>query len=72
MDYYEIVTKLIGPTSPVGDTSIDEVTLGNVRDLIELTDRLLFRIEDLACYAADERASVKRIGLACKEFMNNL
>lgn len=72
MEYYEIVTKLIGPTSPAGDEGIDAERLKNVKDLIELTDRLLFRIEDLSCYAADERASVKKIGEKCKDFMNNI
>ena len=43
MDVYEVVEKLIGPVSPVGETHTDNARFENLKELIELTDRLLVK-----------------------------
>lgn len=41
IDLELLVMKLIGNIQPAGDTSIDDERFGNVKDLIELTEKLL-------------------------------
>lgn len=41
MDVYEIVKKLVGPISPIGETHVDDQRFENLKAFTELTDRML-------------------------------
>lgn len=41
MDIYEVVTKLVGPIEPVGDSSRDEGRLENLKEMATLIDLLV-------------------------------
>jgi hypothetical protein len=51
MTLYDIVTKLIGPISPVGQTEVDSKRLDNLRETTQLIDDLL---SDIASVANDK------------------
>ena len=41
MDYHGIITKLIGPIEPVGETNEDEKRFSNLTNMTILVDRLV-------------------------------
>lgn len=61
--------RLIGPVDPVGCTHRDAQRLDHVKDLIELTDKLLTKIESLAQNADSTEHSVQMIGKEAQEFV---
>lgn len=65
----KIVMKLNGPVSPVFETREDTQRLQNMKNLIELVDRLLFQIKDAAVYANRQEASAKTIGEHAASFI---
>lgn len=69
---YEIVMKLTGPVLPIGETRADEERLANMRTLTELTDLLLYEISAAASFAEREEASMKRVGIAARQFLENI
>ncbi len=72
MDIYQVVKKLIGPISPVGETNADDKRFENLKTMTELVDVLL---NDIYRVATDnERAqefSMKRAGKHAARFLNN-
>jgi uncharacterized protein YaaR (DUF327 family) len=56
----EIVNKLIGDITPVGDESIDSVRLENLKHYGELIDRLVSNVDDIAYkYRNSNYSSIK-------------
>ena len=72
MDVYEVVEKLIGPVSPVGETHTDNARFENLKELIELTDRLVGKISSGAYLKDRSEFSISRAGKSCQEFLDNL
>ncbi len=68
----EITQRLIGPITPLGDSSQDEKRLANVNELITLTEALIAEINNLVHYADSHEMSVRVIGAKAKKFMDNL
>jgi hypothetical protein len=61
--------RLAGPVQPVGEHDQDQRRLANMKELTELTDRLLGEIYT-ASHAADRaEASMKAIGTHARDFM---
>jgi len=48
MDIHEVVTKLVGPIDPVGDSHFDAERFKNLRTMASLVDRLVADIADVA------------------------
>jgi hypothetical protein len=73
MDIYEIVKKLTGDISPIGDTDVDNNRFRNMKILMELTDKL---IEDLCDVARHEKNKVafsrKRAGELAHDFLGSI
>lgn len=72
MEISEIVLKLIGPVQPVGDANADKQRLLNIRQLTDLTDRLLGEIDKAAGSADRYEASMKAIGTHARDFLNDV
>lgn len=73
MELYDVVTKLIGPTRPVGETYTDDMRFENLKALTVLVDRLLTEIADIESYNAKrEEFSMKRAGEFCTKFLDRL
>ena len=69
MNIYEIAKKLIGETTPVGETQTDERRFENLKTLIDLFDQLS---EDIMIVARDkDRAehSISKAGKAAYAFL---
>jgi hypothetical protein len=48
MDYTKIVTKLIGPIDPVGETNADEERFESLKSQCKLVEELIMRIQYVA------------------------
>ena len=48
MTYTDIVKKLIGPVSPVGETNQDELRFENLKELCELVENLTQVLVDIS------------------------
>lgn len=71
MDFYEIITKLIGPIQPVGESNEDSKRLENLTATTELIDKLLRDVSD----ASDSKknryeASMKQMGAQADMYLN--
>jgi len=62
MTLEEIVFKLVGPTHPVGDSSIDPDRKANLKVLCDLTEQLIYHIAGLKSNSIAYESSVKEIG----------
>jgi hypothetical protein len=73
MELYDVVTKLVGPTDPVGETRADDECFENLKALTGLVDQLLTDIDRIAC-ANNGRPefSMARAGKFCAEFLTQL
>lgn len=72
MDIYDVVTKLVGPILPVGETNEDQRRLDNIKVLTNVVDRLLLHLNDAALHADRPQASMKAIGKYAKEYMDEV
>lgn len=69
----EIVNKLIGDITPVGDESIDSVRLENLKHYGELIDRLVSNVDDIAYkYRNSKYSSVKNIVNEANKILDKL
>ena len=68
----EIVMTLVGPIDPCGEHDADVRRMGNLEDLIELTDCLLSEIVYASRSANRQEASMKAIGSRAERFLNGL
>ena len=70
MDYYGIITKLIGSIEPVGESNTDESRYENLQQMTLLVDRL---IQDLRQVSEENKDrieySMKRIGEYATKFL---
>jgi hypothetical protein len=72
MDLYEIIKKLTGPISSVGETNADHDRFKGLVATIELVDRLVFDISDAALSKNYPEASRAKIGKRAQEFIADL
>lgn len=72
MELEEIVTKLIGPIAPVGETNQDAIRLRNLKETCDLVDKLLFTIDALTMFADSKEHSLKEIGQFAKKFLQEI
>lgn len=73
IDVYEVVTKLIGPIDPIGETNEDNRRYENLRNLTQLVDRALSDIDRISMSCKDDhRFSIKRAGEHCSKFFDDL
>lgn len=71
MTYTDVVKKLIGEITPVGDTEIDSERLKNLKAMCNLTHDLIDEILGfIETHKSDKRASVKEAVDAASSFAN--
>lgn len=67
----EIIEKLIGEVEPVGSTHIDDERFENLKELCELTNTLVRKIDDIYFQNKDSKEySVKRAAEYADDFMS--
>lgn len=73
MTNYDVVKKLIGNVTPIGDANIDNERFENLKSMCELIERLRDEIKATAYGCKDSREfSVKRAGEYADTFINDL
>jgi len=72
MNIYEIVTKLVGPIMPVGETNTDDKRLENLKTMCDLVDKLLCDIYEVAPNMHRHEYSMKRAGEHADEFLTSI
>lgn len=72
MEYYEIVEKLIGPVTPLGDASRDGERFENLTALCNLTEKLAQKIKTISDSKTSFESSVKRIGEKAQRSLDEL
>lgn len=73
MDIQEIVKKLIGPISPIGDSNADEVRFTNLKTMSDLVDGLVYDLASISnTYSNSHEYSVKRSGEFADKFLRDL
>ena len=72
MNYYKIITKLIGSVQPSGDASIDPQRKESFLKTIELVDQLLNDIRSAAVSKDRYEASMKEIGVIAHNYLSGL
>jgi hypothetical protein len=66
---YKIVTKLIGPIQPMGDSALDSLRLENIKVMTELVSELLADIEHAAKELNRGEDSMVKISKHAREFL---
>lgn len=69
---YEIVNKIIGNTSPVGETNEDNIRLENLRQLCGLVEKLINDIEYVKRFKDSQEYSVKIAGEYAEDFLESI
>lgn len=71
MDIHEIVKKLVGSITPIGQSSIDNERFENLQVMCDLVDKLLTDLDDMSHWNKNSHEfSVKRAGKYAEDFLN--
>ena len=62
MELIDVVNKLIGPITPMGDSNIDSTRFENLKATTELIEQLVNDVTWVAGYQDQPEHSVKRAG----------
>ena len=68
----EMVMRVVGPIEPIGETHADKERLQNLENLLELVDRLIFKIDRLQGFANRPEDSMAIIGKRARRFLEQL
>ena len=72
INLYSVVTKLVGPIDPVGETNADSVRLDNIKRLTELVGKLIDDLKFVERNADRHEASRKAIGIHSRKFLDGI
>ena len=72
IDLYEVVRKLIGPVNPIGETGEDEVRFNNLVKLVDLVDKLISDLGQVASNKDRVEYSIKKCGEFADRFLIRL
>ena len=72
MTNYDVVKKLLGDISPVGETNTDNDRYDNLKETIELVDSLLENIYEVSFFENRVEYSMKRSGELASKFLKGL
>jgi hypothetical protein len=68
----QVVLRIIGPITPVGETYADSERLFNLETLIKTVDALICEIERVSLSASRPEASVQAIGHRANKYLRDL
>ncbi len=72
IDIYEVVKKLTGPITPVGESHTDDKRYENLKELTDLTEKLITDIVEIERdYRHNHQHSMKRASSFCKNFLED-
>ena len=68
---FEVVKKLIGNISPIGETNTDNMRYDNLKNMIRLSDDIYTLLNDVLYECGnDNRYSIKRTAEKIKEYFD--
>lgn len=72
MTNYDVIKKLLGPIEPVGESNFDEKRYENLEATIEVVDKLLCDLNEVA--GEDDRLehSIAKIGKRASQFIKDI
>lgn len=68
---YQVITKLVGPIEPIGETNTDEKRFENLKMMTDIVNELVTEIEHVS-YSERQQFSVKRAGKFADDFLKEL
>lgn len=71
-DIYNVLTRLVGEISPVGETWEDERRFENLKLMTELINKLLCDVDSVASFKDRSEYSMKRAGQYADEFFDEI
>jgi hypothetical protein len=72
MEIYDIVKKLIGEISPIGETNVDNKRFDNLKLTTQLITDLINDVAEVGQYANRPEFSMSRAGKFAEKFLNIL
>ena len=72
MTNYDVVKKLIGQIDPVGETHTDEKRFRNLTETIDLVDKLLFDLHQVAQNETRHEHSMSKAGKEAADFLKDV
>ncbi len=72
MDIYDVVNKLAGSITPVGETNCDEIRFKNLKVVVNLVDRLLYDITIISSCKDRCEHSMQKAGKFADEFIKDI
>lgn len=69
---YKIVMMLVGDVEPTGSRDLDEERFDNLCSLIDLTDLLLMKIDEISVYRNRDEISISTIGQEAYRYTKDL
>jgi len=69
---YDVTQRLCGMIEPQGESSIDEVRFENLKDTIDLTEKLIDDVISVARHKDRAEASMKKAGQKADDFISGL
>jgi len=73
MTNHDVIKKLIGKISPIGETNIDKDRLKNLKELTSLAESLIMDIEDMAFRNKDAHEhSIKEAVKHANKFLSKI
>lgn len=70
--YFKIVMKLVGEVEPTGSRDLDAERFDNLHTLIDLTDFLLMKIDEISRYRKRNEISISTIGDTAYQYTKDL
>ena len=68
----DLLTRLIGPVVPLGESHIDAVRLDNLKELVDVTDILIGEITQVASGKNSHMASVLAAAVFAADYLVSL
>ena len=72
IDIYNVITKLVGPIEPVGESNADEKRYENLQTMTEVVGELLADIKIVSRYVDRPEASMSKIGRYAQTFLKDV
>ena len=72
MELYDVVSRLIGPTKPIGETGEDERRFSNLQELSNLVDCLIVDLDSISQYKRRQEYSMKKAGEYASKALDDL
>lgn len=72
MTNYDVIKKLLGPIDPVGESHTDEKRFSNLTETIEVMDKLLFDLHQVAQNETRHEHSMSKAGKEAADFIKDV